>query len=315
MRFSLGAHIGQQNLAMGELRALWRRLDAAGLDWISVWDHLYESPPAGGTEPHFESVSTLGALCADTQRARIGCLVFNAAYRNPGILAKAATTLDHISSGRFELGLGAGWHRQEAQAFGIDFPAPGARLDLLEEMTPLMRSLLSEERTTHEGEYFRIRDASCLPAPVGRHIPLWIGGIGEKRTLRIAARHADGWNAVYVDPTTFKHLCDVLDGWCATEDRDPAEIERSVNVMFLGATKEDDTRRVLNECRDSWGEMAPRVMDGALVGGPERCVERIVEYAWSGAQGVNITLRAPWDPEALDAFLEIVMPAVHRELG
>src|SRR5215831_15331590 len=91
---SLGAHVGQQNLEMDALRSTWRRLDGAGLDWISAWDHFYEAPPAGGTLPHFEAVATLGALAAETQRARLGCLVFYVGYRNPALLAKAATTLD-----------------------------------------------------------------------------------------------------------------------------------------------------------------------------------------------------------------------------
>lgn len=150
---------------MAELRALWRRLDTAGVDWISVWDHLYEAPPLGGTVDHFDALSTLGALAADTSRARIGCLVFCVLYRNPGMLAKDATTLDHISGGRFELGLGAGWHEQEAEAFGYDFPSVGRRLDQLEEAFPLIRSLLTQERTTHAGESFRTVDASCLPRP------------------------------------------------------------------------------------------------------------------------------------------------------
>src|SRR5690348_4296722 len=117
----LGAHVGQQNMSMDDMRALWRRLDEH-LDWISCWDHFYEAPPAGGTLDHFEALSTLGALAADTRNVRIGCLVFYVGYRNPASLAKAATTIDHISGGRFELGLGSGWHEQEARAYGYDFP-------------------------------------------------------------------------------------------------------------------------------------------------------------------------------------------------
>ena len=206
MSTSLGVHIGQQNLSMSELRALWRRLDDGGVDWISVWDHLYEAPPAGGTVDHFEAVATLGALAADTRHARLGCLVFCVAYRNPGLLAKAAMAIDHISGGRFELGLGAGWHQLEAEAYGYDFPGAGRRLDMLEEAVPLIRSLLTQPRTTHSGRYFRTENASCLPAPVQERLPIWVGGTGERRTLRIAARYADGWNAAYVSPDRYRHL-------------------------------------------------------------------------------------------------------------
>ena len=115
------------------MRDLWKRLDAGGADWISIWDHLYEAPRLGGVLPHFEALSTLGSLVADTRNARIGCLVFYVGYRNAGLLAKAATTLDHFSGGRFTLGLGSGWHEQEAAAFGYDFPSLGERFDMLEE--------------------------------------------------------------------------------------------------------------------------------------------------------------------------------------
>lgn len=235
-----GAHVGQQDLTMDELRALWRRLDEAGLDWISAWDHLYEAPPDGGTHPHFEAIATLAALACETSRARIGCLVFYVGYRNPGVLAKAATTLDHISGGRFELGLGAGWHEWEAAAFGYDFPSVGRRLDMLDEAVPLIRSLLTEDRTTHDGEFFRTEDASCLPKPVQDRLPIWIGGVGEKRTLPLTAREADGWNAAYVAPDEYRRLNGVLDARCADIGRDPTEIERSVNLVFaLGQTEKD----------------------------------------------------------------------------
>lgn len=310
MTVSLGAHIGQQNMPMDELRALWRRLDDAGLDWISVWDHLYEVPPAGGTQPHFEAVATLGALAADTRNARIGCLVFYVGYRNPALLAKAAVTLDHISGGRFELGLGSGWAELEALACGYDFPPLRERMDMLEEATPLIRSLLTHERTTHDGDFFRVSDASVVPGPMRGHLPIWVGGIGEKRTLRIAARYADGWNAAYVAPAEFRRLCSVLDDWCEIEDRDPSTIERTVNLMFHVATDAGAAARAEAALIDQWGEMAERVMGGALLGTPDRVTERVLEYVAAGAQGVNIALRAPIDHEALDAYVTGVLPAV-----
>ncbi len=299
----LGAHIGQQDLDMDALRSLWRRLDDAGLDWLSAWDHLYEAPPDGGTHPHFEAVATLAAMACETSRARLGCLVFYVGYRNPGLLAKAATTLDHLSGGRFELGLGAGWHEVEAAAFGYDFPPVGRRLDMLEEAIPLIRSLLTEDRTTHDGAWFRTEDASCLPRPVQDRLPIWVGGVGERRTLRLAAREADGWNAAYVSPDEYRRLGGVLDHWCETEGRDPAEVERSVNLLFLLGSTEADLRA-------SWGDLADRVIGGALLGSTDEAVERILSYVDAGAHGVNVALRAPWPPEALDRYLEEVVPAV-----
>jgi F420-dependent oxidoreductase-like protein len=299
---SLGVHIGQQNLPMSDLRALWRRLDDGGVDWISVWDHLYEAPPAGGTVDHFEAVATLGALAADTRQARLGCLVFCVAYRNPGLLAKAAMTIDHISDGRFELGLGAGWHQWEAEAFGYDFPGVGRRLDMLEEAVPLIRSLLTQPRTTHRGGYFRTENASCQPAPVQSRLPIWVGGTGERRTLRIAARYADGWNAAYVSAERYRHLMAVLDDHCQSSGRDPATIRRTVNVIF--ALSNDGTSANDVIARQGWGPMTAMVRDGVISGPPDSAVEQIQRYIDAGAQGVNVALRAPWDDVVLDEYLE-----------
>ena len=297
-----GIHIGQQNMTMEEMRTLWRRCDG-DLDWISVWDHLYEAPPAGGTIPHFEAVACLGALAADTHRARLGCLVFYVGYRNPGLLAKAATTIDHISGGRFELGLGGGWHEWEAAAYGYDFPSVGKRLDMLDEAAQLITSFFGNERTTHTGEYFRADDASMLPQPVGGSMPIWIGGVGEKHTLRMAAQYATGWNAAYVSPDECRRLNGVLDRHCEELGRDPATIERSVNLLFNLGVDADSAARNEAQLAGQWGAMWERVSAGALLGTPEQAVDRLGEYGDAGADLVNIAIRAPIDHEALEAYI------------
>jgi F420-dependent oxidoreductase-like protein len=312
---SLGAHVGQQNLEMDALRATWRRLDRAGLDWISAWDHFYEAPPAGGTLPHFEAVATLAALALSTERARLGCLVFYVGYRNPGQLAKAVTTIDHLSGGRFELGLGAGWHEEEATAYGYEFPALGQRLDMLEEAVPLIRSLLTNDRTTFAGRYFRAENASCLPHPVQARLPIWVGGMGERRTLRIAARQADGWNAAYITPSEYARLNGVLDNWCEKEGRDPATIRRTVNVIFLASADAAGAAAIDQQLDAQWGELADRVKGGAVMGPPEQVIEQVAAYVEAGAEGVNIALRAPWDDEAVEAYLTAVVPAIRAEFG
>lgn len=308
-RFTLGVHIGQQGLSMDALRALWRRLDTSGIDWISVWDHHYEAPPAGGTQPHFETVATLGALAAETEHARLGCLVFYVGYRNPALLAKVATTLDHLSGGRFELGLGAGWHEWEARAYGYEFPGIATRLEMLDEGVQIARGLLTRERTTFRGRHFRVEDASCLPRPVQERLPIWIGGIGERRTLRLAARHADGWNAAYVPPAEFARLAGVLDRWCEREGRH-RPLRRTVNVSFNLASDAGRAARERERLLAQWGPAADRLMEGALLGAPDDAVKRILEYREAGADGLNVALRAPWDARALDAFLDEVVPAV-----
>ena len=314
MNLRLGAHVGQQNMSMKSMRGLWRRLDSQ-LDCISAWDHLYEAPPAGGTIDHYEALTELGALAAETERARLGCLVFYVGYRTPGVLARAATTLDHISDGRFELGLGAGWHEQECKAFGYDFPSVGVRLDMLDEATQIIRGLLTQPRTTFSGRHFRVEDASCLPAPVQDRLPIWIGGTGERKTLRIVARLADGWNTAYISVDEFTRLSGVLDGWCATEGRDPATVRRAINLSFNLASTAKRAAENEENLKAQWGPAFGRVAGGSLLGTPDMVVDRVLSYARAGAQDINIALRAPWDEDALSAYLSEVVPAVRAAMS
>ncbi len=315
MSISLGVHAGQQNMAMADMRALWRKLDDGGVDWISAWDHFYEAPPKGGTEPHFEALTTLGALAAETSRARIGCLVFYVGYRNPALLAKAATTLDHITNGRFELGIGAGWHVWEASAYGYPFPDIGTRLDMLEEAAQIIRGMLTQDRTSFSGKHYQVDEASCLPKPIQERLPIWIGGVGEKRTLKLVADYADGWNAAYLSPEEFARVNEVLNHWCEDEARDPASLRRAANVMFNLGMDDRDLERQRAALQRDWGAMAERVADGALLCTPERAVDRIMEYVDAGADEINIALRAPWNAEALDAYLTDIMPEVRARCG
>ena len=312
---------------MDEMRSLWRWLDDHGFDWISAWDHIYEAPNEGGIQAHYEAVATLAGLACDTSNARLGCLVFYVGYRNPGLLAKAAITIDHLSGGRFELGLGAGWHQWEADAYGYDFPRDGVRLDMLAEAVELIAGLVrtgddvvdagsdDPPRTTFTGKHFRLSDASCQPPPVYGSLPIWIGGVGRNRTLPMAAQWADGWNAAYISADQFASLNSHLDNLCADIGRDPSEIERSINLLFtLGA---DEARAAAAEkaIHQSWGPMAERVIGGALLGTPERAVEQVMSYVEAGADMVNIALRTPFDTEALEGYQDVVMPAVRAEVG
>jgi len=310
MSLLLGAHLGQQNLSADELRALWRRFDTAGLDWISCWDHFYEAPPQGGTEPHFEAVSLLGAMAVETKRAKLGCLVFYPGYRNPASLAKAATTIDHLSGGRFNLGLGAGWHEWEAKAYGYDFPPLGTRFEMLEESLQIVRGMLTQERTSFAGKHFRVEKASCLPAPLQRRLPIWIGGLGEKKTLRLAAKYADGWNAAYASPAEFARLSKVLDQWCEKENRDPATVRRAINLSFHVFVDPKRAEQAEGELRKAWGPVAPRMVSGSLLGTPDRARETLAAFVAAGATEINVALRAPWDPEALDLYLDDIVPAI-----
>lgn len=224
MSVQFGAHVGAQNATVEELRALWKWLDSAGMDWISLWDHLYEAPPAGGTQPHFEAFSMLGALAVDTSQARLGCLVFCSQYRNIGLLMKGAISVDHLSEGRFELGMGSGWHEQEAEAFGFDFPSQGGRFKVLEGQMQAVNKWRNGERVTQSSPSVELKDASMVPGPRGK-MPLWIGGLGPKQTLRMAGAYADGWNAAYASPAQYKELNGILDEWCVKAGREPSAVE------------------------------------------------------------------------------------------
>jgi F420-dependent oxidoreductase-like protein len=296
-------------MSMDSMRALWRKLDEK-VDWISAWDHFYEAPPAEGTIDHFEAMTTLGALAAETSRARLGCLVFYVGYRNPASIAKAAATLDHISGGRFELGLGAGWHEQEATAYGYDFPSVGERLDMLDEATTIIRGLLTEERTTFTGKHYAVTHASNRPMPLQDRLPIWIGGLGEKKTLRLVAKHADGWNAAYTSVEHFAHLNGVLDEWCEKQDRDPATLDRSINLTFNLGLNQAEVDAEREKLIAAWGPAAKRIEGGALLCTPAEAPDRINAYREAGASMINIALRAPWNQEALDAYLDDVIPQI-----
>ena len=153
-------------------------------------------------------------------------------------------------------------------------------------------------------------NASCLPGPVNEHLPIWIGGVGEKRTLRMAAKYADGWNAAYISPSEFQRLGGVLDGWCETENRDPNEIERSINLQFYMGADQAGADAQMAGFKQQWGDMAGRVSGGLLSGTPVEAVEKILEFKAAGADMVNVAFRAPLEPEAVEAYLTQVVPAV-----
>ncbi|MCH7553074.1 MAG: TIGR03560 family F420-dependent LLM class oxidoreductase [Chloroflexi bacterium] len=304
----IGMHTGQQDCPFDDLRRVWRLADENGFAWVSVWDHFYEAPYLGGGSPVYETVSTMAALASMTKNVRVGCLVYSAGYRPPALMAKVATTLDHISNGRVTLGMGAGWHAAEYEAFGYEFPGPKIRLDMLEESVQIIKSMLTTESTTFDGAHFRVTDAQCNPKPVQENLPVWIGGQGEKRTLRLAARYADGWNAAYISAEAFKHKNEVLDSWCDVEKRDPAKIERSINVNFVMGADDVAARRNRENFEQQWGARAQSLVPGALLGRSAQVIEQIGHFRDLGTENLNIALRPPFDWEAIQAFIEEVMP-------
>lgn len=306
----LGVHLGQQNATMGELTRLWTRLDEV-VDWISLWDHLYEAPPAGGQTPHFEAVATAAAMASVTSKARLGCLVFCVPYRNPALLAKSIIAIDHIAEGRFEPGFGAGWHKPEFDAHGYPFEPIGTRFDMLEEGLQIVSGMLSDDATTTvQGEHYHVDEVTAVPGAFDGPIPLWAGGSGPKRTPAIAAKFCSGWNVPYVSPEKYRDLNNRIDQACEAIGRDPATLERSINLAFhVGATPEA-AEAELDRIKQEWApDMVDRITAGALTGTSDQAVDRIAEYREAGADMVNIALRLPVDEAALETYLTEVIPA------
>ena len=285
-----GVHAGLQNTTMEDLVAIWTRVEQLGFGWISVWDHFYAADLTGDANCH-EAVAAHAALACHTERARVGCLVYCAGYRHPAVLANAIATIDHLSGGRADIGLGAGWSHIEYEAYGIPFPPAGTRLDILEEAAACVRGLLRNDTTTFRGRHFAFQDARCEPKPVQPELPIWIGGGGEKRTLRIAAQHADGWNVPFIAPEDFARKRDVLHRHCEAVDRDPSTIRAAVNVG-LAWTEAD--------IEPQFGRLRMAVEPGLLRNSEEEVRDKIGRYVDAGADQVNVAIRAPWDVEGLE---------------
>jgi F420-dependent oxidoreductase-like protein len=282
-------HAGLQNTTTDELRSLWRHIEDLGFDWISIWDHFYAADLV--TPTCLEAVAAHTALALETSRVRCGSLVYCAGYRHPAVLANAMATIDQLSGGRVDFGIGAGWAQPEYEAYGIPFPSAGTRLDILEEAVQCVRGLLRDEVTNFSGEHFTLTDARCEPKPTQAELPIWIGGGGEKRTLAIVARWADGWNVPFVDPETFAHKRSVLASHCEQVGRSVDDIRCAVNV---GVAQDEEalTRQ--------FGAIAEVVRPGVLMGSPDQLVDRVGEYVAAGADQINLAMRAPFDVASLD---------------
>jgi alkanesulfonate monooxygenase SsuD/methylene tetrahydromethanopterin reductase-like flavin-dependent oxidoreductase (luciferase family) len=216
------------------------------------------------------------------------------------VLANAAATMDHLSGGRITMGLGGGWHQGEFAAYGMDFEPVPVRLRRVDEAIQLIRLLLTEDVARFKGVFYELIDARCDPKPVQARLPLWIGGGGEKVTLRIAAQHADGWNVPFIPPEQYRRKVEVLHEHCARVGRDPETIERSVNLTL--AWSDDDLRR-------RFGGMADWIKPSALTGSTQEIVDRIGEYRDAGANWVILALRAPFDADGVERFAADVLPA------
>jgi F420-dependent oxidoreductase-like protein len=232
--FRRGIHFGSYG-SVDDGPAVFDRLcraveiaEESGFDAISVPDHVHQNQVGGGpASPMFEAYALLGALATRTSSVRLLALVSPVTLRNPAVLAKSVTTVDVLSRGRAVLGIGAGWDAAEHAAYGIEFPPAGQRMDRLDEALTICRALFRDRQATFTGTHYAVRDAWNSPRPVAGTIPVLVGGGGERRTLDLAARHADACN-VFADPATVGHKFSVLEQHCQRAGRDPAEITKTV---------------------------------------------------------------------------------------
>jgi F420-dependent oxidoreductase-like protein len=273
VRFSVQTPV--ESTTFAALARHWQRAEELGYDSVWLDDHFYGvATPAA--DDSLECWTLMAALARETSRIRFGTLVMCNSYRHPPLLAKMAATLDHLSDGRLELGLGAGWYEREYEAYGYPFPPIGTRLAQLDEALQICRLLWTEERATLHGRHYRVENAWCNPKPLQKpYPPIMIGGGGEQVLLRIVARHADRWNfGGSLDE--FRHKLAVLERHCAAVGRDPRAIEKSWfgNILIEPTQAKLDERLAKRAARghgDAYGL-------NTIIGTPEQIATRLREY-------------------------------------
>jgi probable F420-dependent oxidoreductase len=300
------------------------RAERLGFDSVWISDHFFSSLDRyGGDGTRYgtlEPLTTLGGLAARTERIRLGTLVLSAAFRHPAVLAKSATAVDRLSGGRLELGVGAGWYEEEFEAFGYPFGSVAERFDLLEETLAYVGALFDGEPASFEGKRFHLRDAYNHPRPVQEpRPPLLVGGKGGPRLLRIAAQHADGWNAAWRwTPEAYAERAAAARRACERAGRDPATFRLSLGLFTVVGEDEADLRR-------RFELMAQRLPAGVggklgletlgkecLAGTPEEVVERMAAFAALGVSELIVCPAPVWfampDPSMVDLFAERMLP-------
>jgi F420-dependent oxidoreductase-like protein len=298
-----GVYSGPQHATFEGYLELWQRCEELGYDWLSVFDHFM--PIVGNPDgPCFEGPTMLAAMAAHTSKVRVAILVTGVTYRHPAVAANIAATIDHISGGRAEYGIGAAWMEKEHNQYGIPFPRLGVRFDMLDEACRVLRGLWTEPRFSFAGEHYRLEDAQMDPKPLQARLPLIIGGEGERRTLRIVAEHADVWNTGLDEIETFRHKLDVLGRHCEAVGRDPHEIRKSLTVRAVLAEDETSLKARRRELT------LPLEDEKFLFLTPEQCVERMRPFAELGGNDFLLAAYAPYDWESLELFVREVAPAL-----
>jgi F420-dependent oxidoreductase-like protein len=281
------------------------RAEELGYDSVWVYDHLH-NVPVPSHETVFESWTALGALSQRTTRVRLGHMVGCNLLRNPALVAKMAATLDVISGGRVEWGIGTGWEEHELRAYGYDFPPPAERIGRVSEAIDIVRAMWTQPDATYDGRYYRVHGAQCDPKPLQQpHPPIWIGGAGEQLMLRVVARQADR-SSFGGTPEEFAHKCAVLARHCRDAGRDVDEITKSWSHDVFVRDSEAEVDDIGS--RGLWGEHPDEWRAANLVGTPEQVCERIQRYIEADCRAFVVWCADYPSHETLTLFAEKVIP-------
>jgi F420-dependent oxidoreductase-like protein len=293
-----------------------RHIEGSGFESLWVYDH-YHTVPEPTQEVTYEAWTLMASLAAVTSTVRLGQMCTCNTYRPPSYLAKVAASIDVISGGRLEMGIGAGWYEHEHDGYGYPFLQPGPRIRMLEEGVEIMKAMWTDEVVDYEGRHYRLRGAICQPKPLQNpHIPLWVAGGGEQLTLRVAARHAQYTN-FGVKPEWFAHKSEVLAGHCREVGRDFEEITRSANFNIVCAGSEAEAKERIEEVRARLEEHVPPEKAEEQVrlyrhnsGTPEQVITSLKEWEALGlAYAIVYFPDAAYDLSSIDLFAREVIPA------
>jgi F420-dependent oxidoreductase-like protein len=302
-----GVQVAPEGTTYEELVETFQLIEKLGYDSAWLNDHFI---PARGDKqsPHFESWILLAALAEHTERIRLGTLVSGNTYRHPAVLAKMATTLDYVSKGRLNLGIGAGWEEYEHRAYGIPFYSAHERAERLGEALQVIRLLWQEDKPSFDGEYYDLTEAEFQPKPLQKpHPPIIVGGKGKKWILPLVARYADEWNApVTVSPSQLKEGLEIIRAECARIERDPCVREVSI---FLPVVTISDVPLVETVTRLGARIVAGDVARNVLTGSPDSIKKQIREYLDAGATRVIITTRPGIDRDIMRRFAQEIVPS------
>jgi F420-dependent oxidoreductase-like protein len=289
------------------LRARARQAEGLGFEGLWVVDHMWAR---GAPDlPFLDGWSVITALAEATKTLRLGVLVTCNSYRNPGLLAKTVVTADHVSGGRIELGLGAGWMEEEYAAYGYEFPPIRTRLDQLDEALAVITSLFTNERTTHTGAHYAFQEAPFEPKPVQRPLPITIGGAGPKVLMRTVARYAQRWNCpMPAAPRLVEHL-EALARHCSDQGRDLRDIVISEQITVVIGKDSADLRGRLEVARATVGGFVD-LETMAVCGTPQAVVDGLSAKIERGVRDFAILFGDLGTPESLELFAERVMPAL-----